>query len=74
MGVFDFVKNAGAKIGIGTSTEEDAAAEKAAADAAKAEAAEKAARDAKVAARRREVVKANAAAAQAEKDLSLIHI
>ena len=37
MGVFDFVKNAGAKIGIGTSTTEDAAAE--AADvAAKAEA------------------------------------
>jgi len=68
MGVFDFVKNAGAKIGIGTSTEEDAAAEKAAADAAAAEAAERAARDAKVAARRREVVKANAAAAQADKD------
>jgi len=40
MGVFDFVKNAGAKIGIGTSTEEDAAAEAAAA-AAQAEAATK---------------------------------
>jgi nucleoid-associated protein YgaU len=32
MGIFDFVKNAGAKIGIGTSTEEDAAAEAAQAE------------------------------------------
>jgi len=34
MGIFDFVKNAGAKIGIGSSTEEDAAAEAAEAAAA----------------------------------------
>lgn len=45
MGVFDFVKNAGAKIGIGKSTEEEAAEEaaesKAATEAAAAEAASK---------------------------------
>jgi pyruvate/2-oxoglutarate dehydrogenase complex dihydrolipoamide acyltransferase (E2) component len=34
MGIFDFVKNAGAKIGIGTSTDEDAAADAAEAAAA----------------------------------------
>jgi len=39
MGIFDFVKNAGAKVGIGTSTDEDEAAAKAAADSAAADAA-----------------------------------
>lgn len=41
MGVFDFVRNAGAKIGIGKSTDEIAAAEQAELDAAAAEAAAK---------------------------------
>lgn len=41
MGIFDFVRNAGAKIGIGKSTDEIAAEEKAATDAAAAEAASK---------------------------------
>ena len=54
MGVFDFVKNAGAKIGIGKSTEEEAAEEAAAA----AEAKERAEASAKAAAERRETAKA----------------
>jgi nucleoid-associated protein YgaU len=41
MGVFDFVRNAGAKIGIGKSTEEVAAEEQATVDAQAAEAAER---------------------------------
>lgn len=41
MGVFDFVRNAGAKIGIGKSTDEIAAADKAEVDAAAAESAAK---------------------------------
>ena len=58
MGVFDFVRNAGAKIGIGKSTDEIAAEEKAEADAATAaEAAAQAAKNNK----RRERVKARAA-------------
>lgn len=61
MGVFDFVKNAGAKIGIGTSTDEDAAAEAAAA-AAKAEA------DAKRAAARRAAIKATNDAERSARD------
>lgn len=41
MGIFDFVKNAGAKVGIGKSTNEEAAEDKAAIEAAAAEAASK---------------------------------
>jgi nucleoid-associated protein YgaU len=64
MGVFDFVKNAGAKIGIGKSTQEEAAEEAAAA----AEAKERAEAAAKRAAARREARKkaADKSAARAE--------
>mgnify|MGYP000135167017 CR=1 FL=1 len=68
MGVFDFVKNAGAKIGIGKSTDEEAAEEAAAAAQAK----ERSEASAKMAKIRREAaakVKANkeeAAAAKAD--------
>jgi len=61
MGVFDFVKNAGAKIGIGTSTDEDAAAEAA-------EAAERAEADAKRAAARRAARKATNDAERSARD------
>lgn len=57
MGVFDFVKNAGAKIGIGKSTDEEAA-EEAAAAAAEAAAEAKEARDARRAALRGKAVAA----------------
>ena len=67
MGVFDFIKNAGAKVGIGTSTEEDAAAEAADAAAAKARA-EAAAKAAKL---RREAMAAQAKAEQKEKDRAI---
>ena len=59
MGVFDFVKEAGAKVGIGTTAAEDAAAEAAEAAAEKAAADERAAEvAAKVQARRAEREKA----------------
>lgn len=68
MGVFDFIKNAGAKVGIGTSTEEDAAAEAAEREAASAAARERAEKAAAAAKMRRDAIKANAAAEQAMKD------
>jgi len=64
MGIFDFVKNAGAKVGIGTSTEEDAAAEA----AEKAAAVEKEANEAAAA---RNASKARMRAAAAKKRESL---
>lgn len=66
MGVFDFVKNAGAKIGIGKSTAEEAA-EKAAAEAEAKAKAEASAKMAKVRREARAKVKADAAAAAAAK-------
>lgn len=68
MGVFDFVKNAGAKIGIGKSTDEEAA-EKAEAEAQAKERAEASAKMAKIRREAAAKVKANkeeAAAAKAE--------
>lgn len=70
MGVFDFVKNAGAKVGIGQSTSEEAAEEAAAA----AEAAERAEAATKMAAARRAARAATAATeatAKAHKDEAL---
>ncbi len=63
MGIFDFVKNAGAKVGIGKSTGEEAAEEAAAA----AEAAERAKASAKMAKARREA-RAKTAANKEEAD------
>ncbi len=60
MGIFDFVRNAGAKIGIGKSTDEIAAEEKAESDAKLAEVAKK--RNAQ-----RERIKARAAEKRSEK-------
>ena len=69
MGIFDFVRNAGAKIGIGKSTDEIAAEEAAEVKAkTDAKAAEMAARRNK----NRELMRAKAAERRSE--LSLIHI
>lgn len=74
MGIFDFVRNAGAKIGIGQSTDEIAAAEQAEIDKAAAEAAAKrnAAREkmsARAAAKRSSENTAKRAAAQKSNEL-----
>ena len=83
MGVFDFVRNAGAKIGIGKSTDEIAAEEQAKIDAAAAEAAAKrnkarekiraraAARRSEEAAARREAARKNLELEKYVRDLGL---